>query len=74
MEFVITNTNHVYPILFEQHGIFQRYDQVLAYDKHGNITGYRPKLQAQLTSFTNMWLKNIAYQQDLLKHFSAPAG
>ena len=33
--------------------------------ENGEIKGIRTKMQADHTSFANMWLKNIKYQQNL---------
>ena len=55
-----------YPICFEQHGPLARYDDVFVYnDETGEILGYRPRMQRDLTVFANMWMRNIKWQQGL---------
>jgi hypothetical protein len=66
MEFIVDERLEIVcPILYEQHslGIYQ---EAIAYDENGNSKGYYKKMQADFTSFANMWMKNIAWQQKVM--------
>jgi len=52
-----------YPILFEQHGAFPIYNEVLAYNDDGTVKGFRIKMQKDITIFANQWFENINAQQ-----------
>lgn len=62
--FILGNDEEFYPITIQQDFI-GKYQDVLEYDETGKIKGWYPRLQADLASFANFWLKNIKYQQSL---------
>lgn len=64
MEF-INRSGIIHPILFEQHGVFQKRQEVLAYNENGSVNGFRPGLQRDLVVFSNQWLVNIKRQQGI---------
>jgi len=62
--FILGNDEEFYPITIQQDFI-GKYQDVLEYDETGKIKGWYPRLQADLASFANFWVKNIKYQQSL---------
>ena len=63
MTFLVASTDDaVYPLTFEQGGLL--YQDAIEWDE-GRIKGYRPKMQADMTSFANGWMRNIKEQQRL---------
>jgi len=62
--FVLGADEEFYPVTIQQDFI-GKYQDVLEYDETGKIKGWYPRLQADLASFANFWLKNIKYQQSL---------
>jgi hypothetical protein len=64
MEF-INRSGIIHPILFEQHGVFAKRQEVLVYNDNGSVNGFRPKLQRDLVVFSNQWLLNIKRQQSI---------
>lgn len=63
MEFIKGEDGNYYPTSFWQDAPLKRDDAVEW--KDGEIAGIRPKLQVQLATFANTWMKNIAFQQGL---------
>ena len=51
------------PSYFKQNNIGMEQESIII--ENDVIKGYRAKIQADHTSFANMWLKNIKYQQNL---------
>lgn len=51
------------PSYFKQDNIGSEQESIVI--ERGEIKGYRAKLQADHTSFANMWLRNIKNQQNL---------
>lgn len=65
MVFLLTTAdNQVYPLTFRQDGGLP-IDQVAATADDGESIRFNQKLQSDLTSFANMWMKNIKEQQGL---------
>jgi len=62
--FILGRDEEFYPITIQQDYI-GKYEDVLEYDESGKIKGWYPRLQADLASFANFWLKNIKDQQNL---------
>ncbi len=62
--FILGADEEFYPVTIQQDFI-GKYQDVLEYDETGKIKGWYPRLQADLASFANFWLKNIKYQQSL---------
>ncbi|MBF0543058.1 MAG: hypothetical protein HQM08_01430 [Candidatus Riflebacteria bacterium] len=54
----------VYPTSIRQDylGTFQ---DAVKYNEEGKIESYQPRLQADIASFANLWLRNIKNQQNL---------
>jgi len=52
------------PSYFKMDGFLGREEESILME-NGEINGIRTKMQADHTSFANMWLKNIKYQQNL---------
>lgn len=66
MEFIKGDSdNQIYPIVFEQHGILGSYQEVLVFNEDGSVKDFRPKMQNDLVTFANQWLRNIKLQQKL---------
>jgi hypothetical protein len=63
MTFTIVGGEY-YPISFRNDyaGIYQ---EVFSFDEDGNPETINPKLQSDLTTFANQWMKNIQEQQNL---------
>ncbi len=51
------------PSYFKQAGLGMEQESIIM--ENGEIKGYRAKMQADHTSFANMWLRNIKNQQNL---------
>lgn len=51
------------PSYFKQAGLCLEQESIVM--ENGEIKGYRAKMQADHTSFANMWLRNIKNQQNL---------
>ncbi len=64
MEFLVTATNAVMPMTFQQ-DIPPVYQQVLRVSDDGNRLEFADRAQASITEFANQWLVNIEDQQDL---------
>jgi hypothetical protein len=64
MEFIKGSDGEYYPISFWQDSPLKR-DEALDWGEDGKIKGIRPKLQAELVTFANTWMKNIKEQQGL---------
>lgn len=65
MEF-LRNNGKFYPIYFRQDGFPGKDQEVLVFDADGHVTGYRKKIQADMTRFANKtWMPNIREQQKL---------
>ena len=64
MTFLKGADGNYYPLTFQQDnmGIYQG---AAVWDDEGKLKGYRPKMQADMTSFANIWMKNIKNQQSL---------
>jgi len=62
--FILGADEEFYPVMIQQDFI-GKYQDVLEYDETGKIKGWYPRLQADLASFANFWLKNIKDQQCL---------
>lgn len=65
MEFIKGGDSEYYPISFWQDAPLKR-DETLDWGEDGKIKGIKPKLQAELATFSNMWMKNIKMQQKLV--------
>lgn len=67
MEFLIFNhlPDMVFPICFEQHGIFGKYQPSVEFNEDGKVKGLRVKMQKDQAVFAGQWLKNIADQQNI---------
>ena len=65
MTFLKGFDGNYYPLSFQQDNVGLYQDVVAEYDDKGNILKYRPRLQMDLVSFANMWMKNIKEQQRL---------
>lgn len=52
-----------YASYFKQDNLGIEEDSIIM--EHGEIKGYRAKMQADHATFANMWLKNIKHQQNL---------
>ena len=63
MEFIKGEDGEYYPISFWQDAPLKR-DEAVEWED-GEIKEIRPKLQAQLATFANLWMKNIKEQQGL---------
>ena len=63
MEFIKGEDGEYYPTSFWQDSPLVRDDAVEWEDS--KVSGIRPKLQAKLATFANMWMKNIKEQQGL---------
>lgn len=65
MLFIYDKTMNVFfPSYFKQDGfIAQEQESIIM--NNGEIIGIRTKMQADHTTFANMWLKNIKFQQNL---------
>ena len=64
MEFIKGGDGEYYPISFWQDAPLKR-DEAVEW-KDGEISGIKPKLQAELATFANTWMKNIKEQQGLV--------
>ena len=65
MCFIYSKARDIFmPSYFKQNG-FMGTEQESILMENGEIKGIRTKIQADHTSFANMWLKNIKYQQNL---------
>ena len=60
--FLIGADQHIYPISFRQDGL--GIDQEAAYVEDG-VWKVRTKMQAEITRFCNMWMRNIDDQQNI---------
>ena len=57
------STGDYFPLTFRQDNLGIDQDSVVW--KDGKITGIRPKMQSDMTTFANQWLMNIKDQQNL---------
>jgi len=64
MTFLRGADGEYYPLSYQQDGL-GIYQDVIEWDDHGNIKGFRPKMQADMVSFANDWMENIRDQQML---------
>ena len=53
-----------YPLSYQQDGL-GIYQDAIEWDDNGDIKGFKAKMQADMTSFANGWMKNIRDQQML---------
>jgi len=65
MTFLVNNSdNRVYPLTFEQHGVFARYEVSAVFEDNKLKEVYR-KMNNDHKNFANQWLENIKHQQNL---------
>jgi len=64
MTFLRGSDGNYYPLTYRQDNLGIDQDAIVWTDE-GNIKGYHPKMQADMTSFANGWMKNIKDQQRL---------
>ena len=64
MTFLKGADGNYYPLTFQQDNL-GIYRDAAIWDDNGNLKGYRPRMQADMTSFANIWMKNIKSQQRL---------
>jgi len=64
MTFLKGADGEYYPLTFRQDSLGIDQDAV-EWDDNGNIKGVRARMQADMTSFANDWMKNIRDQQKL---------
>lgn len=60
-------TGKFYPYYFQQDGIIGGDQNAFVFDNDNNLKGVRTKMQKDHAVFVNMWFRNIASQQSLLK-------
>lgn len=65
MEFIKGGDGEYYPISFWQDSPLKR-DEAVEWGEDDEISRIRPKLQAELATFANTWMKNIKEQQWLV--------
>ncbi len=65
MTFLVNKANkRVYPLTFEQHGYFARYETNCTFT-NGKLTGIKRKTNNDHKNFANQWMENINNQQTL---------
>lgn len=66
MTFLVNEAdNRVYPLSFEQHGFFARYEENCVFDEEGKLDGIYRKRNNEHKNFANQWMENIKHQQSL---------
>lgn len=67
MTFLLASTDgRAYPITFRQDGGCPVNHNAVVWSDHGTITAVRPRMQREITTFANQWMKNIRAQQRAL--------
>ncbi len=64
MTFLCGADGNYYPLSYRQDSLGIDQDAII-WDENGDIKGFNAKMQAELTSFANGWMKNIKDQQKL---------
>jgi len=64
MEFMKIGDDY-YPVYFRQDGGIALEQEAVVYGPGGKIERYHPKLQADLATFADRWMRNIKEQQKL---------
>jgi len=57
--------NEYYPVYFRQDGGIALEQEAVVYGPGGKIERYNPKVQAELATFADQWMRNIKEQQKL---------
>ncbi len=66
MTFLVNDADgRVYPLSFEQHGFFARYEVNAIFDENGKFKGKYKKMNNDHKNFANQWMENISHQQKL---------
>jgi len=66
MTFLVNDDDgKVYPLSFEQHGFFARYEESALFDENGKYKGKYKKRHNDHKNFANQWMENINHQQTL---------
>lgn len=66
MTFLVNDDDgKVYPLTFEQHGTFARYEPNCTFDEDGKLQGIYQGRPNKHKNFANMWMNNIKFQQKL---------
>jgi len=69
MTFLVNDADgRVYPLSFEQHGFFARYQESCEFE-NGKLKTIIRKMNNEHKNFANQWMKNINCQQDLNKEW-----
>jgi len=65
MTFLVNDDDgRVYPLSFEMHGVFARYEENCNFTD-GNLSGIYRKMNNDHKNFANQWMENIDNQQNL---------
>ena len=65
MTFLVNDIDgRVYPITFEQYGVFARYETSALFE-NGKFQGKYKKMNNDHKNFANQWMENINHQQQL---------
>ncbi len=65
MTFLVNDADgRVYPLTFEQHGFFARYEPNCSFE-NGKLAGIYRKRNNDHKNFANIWMENISNQQTL---------
>jgi len=65
MTFLVNDADgRVYPLTFEQHGFFARYEENAIFE-NGKFKGMYKKMNNDHKNFANQWMENISHQQKL---------
>jgi hypothetical protein len=64
MTFLRGADGEYYPLSYQQDGL-GIYQDAIEWDDQGDIKGFRAKMQADMVSFADEWMKNIKDQQRL---------
>ena len=66
MTFLVNDVDdEVYPLSFEQHGFFARYEENCKFADDGKLKSICKKMTNDHKNFANQWMKNIEDQQNL---------
>jgi hypothetical protein len=66
MTFLVNDDDgRVYPLSFEQHGFFARYEESVLFNEDGTYKGKYSKRHNDHKNFANQWMENIKHQQSL---------
>jgi len=66
MTFLVNDDDgRVYPLSFEQHGFFARYEANSEFGEDGKLKGMYRKMCNDHKNFANQWMINIKHQQSL---------